>query len=863
MNIIQEISFGLSVLFFITGIGVFIHQMIKHKGRSVINKLFGPTVCLFLSVFSLRFCVGFYEAAKITEPTGLNWFENLLHSLVSALQTFSLDATYIDTITVGKDLFAKYGNEFWVSFYGIFVVVINICAPVLGGAILLGILINSFPHIRVKLNPFRVKYVFSELNQKAVVFAEDIINQAREERKKKITRGIFTRLPLIIFTDAYVDDQDEMSSELQQRAKILGAICIKDDLLQLRFKYTKKIYYMLLDEKSIDNIHALTTLAMDEKVEETEKEKQKIEKKEEERNDKKEEKREKKKNRKRRKTERWNPFGDTFIYLFSQNEEAGSIVKKLYNQNKEKLENVVIKVVQECTSIAYNLFYDTPLYSPLLTKYGKGYSGEKELAITIIGSGKIGTEVFLLSYWCGQMLDCKLTINVISNEADEFMARLNNFNPDILNSGMVNGEKTAEKEILRIYPHKNKNEPDRKEYSDPYAYFNFIEAEVKTGLSEVLDKTVGGRPIFASDYFVVVLGADELNMTVAAEIKRKIQREEYNGVIKNTPVIAYSVYDSYTNAVINRLDMKTDDTYFKAFASLKDIYSYRNIIMDHMDSTKSAQYDDSYEGEMAQMTKKAKKKAKNKKGQDLKEHLKNDYNWWSRMARLLHVNYKIYSTGFIKWDKDNKPIGLDEDEYWKKAIDKFKIGVDDKGNDIYDDNPNYDPKLGIRLIWLEHRRWNAFMRAKGFSTPNDDQWEKFAYKNGEDHKNIDLRLHPCIVECSHKIPLSKLKAKLEKKSEAELEAELNEIWNSPSYKDNVELDYLDRVSIMVYQKNKDLNEKLKKIEPPKKTDYKASNIPQQKDHKIDTTPAPATPKRDYKIADRPRPEDDLRDKKNN
>ena len=40
------------------------------------------------------------------------------------------------------------------------------------------------------------------------------------------------------------------------------------------------------------------------------------------------------------------------------------------------------------------------------------------------------------------------------------------------------------------------------------------------------------------------------------------------------------------------------------------------------------------------------------------------------------------------------------------------------------------------LTWLEHRRWNAYMRSIGFS-----------YDIKKD-KNIELKLHGCLCECS-------------------------------------------------------------------------------------------------------------------
>ena len=69
-----------------------------------------------------------------------------------------------------------------------------------------------------------------------------------------------------------------------------------------------------------------------------------------------------------------------------------------------------------------------------------------------------------------------------------------------------------------------------------------------------------------------------------------------------------------------------------------------------------------------------------------------------------------------------------------------------------------DTELSRRLTWLEHRRWNAFLRVQGFRAPpglvsalcrleqhgmeavDESKLGMYAYKNVPD------RLHPCLVE---------------------------------------------------------------------------------------------------------------------
>jgi hypothetical protein len=67
------------------------------------------------------------------------------------------------------------------------------------------------------------------------------------------------------------------------------------------------------------------------------------------------------------------------------------------------------------------------------------------------------------------------------------------------------------------------------------------------------------------------------------------------------------------------------------------------------------------------------------------------------------------------------------------------------------------------FAWLEHRRWNAYLRSRGFRGPvvtkNDgkemDAEKTLAYINRflfikKSHKQLDLKRHLCLVECSRR-----------------------------------------------------------------------------------------------------------------
>jgi len=688
----------LSVISFIFAIIYFVKQLSGHKRKSINQKLFIPTCCLVISIFLHRYIVGFYEVILSNSEslinTGYSRIDEVFNSLIRTMQTFSLDENYFGSIVIGKKLFFnEFNSRFLSEFYGLFASVLNICAPIISGAIILGILTSLFPRMKLFFMPFREKYVFSELNDRAICLAEDIIKETGNNKKQ----------PLIIFTDAYIDYNSEAISELLQRAKDIGAICIKDDLLEISFLYVKDLHFILIDKEDINNIHSLIALV----------------------------------------TENIERFKNKcHIYVFSQNPEASSIVKKLIKDYNLETSEIIIKLIQEYTGIVYNLFNDVPLYYPLLAKGLSNYSEKKELIVTIIGGGKIGMEVFLGTYWCAQMLDCKLRINVITKKAKKFKAKINYINREILLSGV------DRQEFLRVFPNQDI-------YAEPYASFSFYSTDVESdGLFSILDKKdTTGFSLLLSDYFIIALGTDNLNITTADNLDRKIRREalnerrDLNELINKKPVIAYSVYDSKINEELNKTNSQDDYTYLHAFASLKKIYSCKNIFMNNV---KELAYD---------INKKHNKT-------DEAKFLKDEYNWWSSIARTFHLNYKVFSIfELLESTKKHKDVTEEErKKYWEIVHEKEAIN--------------------IRLSWLEHRRWNAFMRTKGFTAPTPSQWEQYAFKNDNDHKNIPLKLHPCIVESSETSQIT-----------------IND-WNDPNYENNKKLDCLDIASIKVYQTKK-------------------------------------------------------------
>ena len=124
------------------------------------------------------------------------------------------------------------------------------------------------------------------------------------------------------------------------------------------------------------------------------------------------------------------------------------------------------------------------------------------------------------------MLDCHLSITVVSKEKKnknstfngegDFEGRINYINPDILLTADPNSD------LLKI--------SDKGIMSEPYFSYDYKESDV---MSDDFVALMNNSNLLESDYFVVALGSDEENFTVANRLRQMIGahhlfRETYN-----------------------------------------------------------------------------------------------------------------------------------------------------------------------------------------------------------------------------------------------------------------------------------------------------------------------------------------------
>lgn len=644
----------------------FIHnKCFRNSKHSFENRIMVFSAMLLIATWCMRYMIGI-SGTLYSDGKALSRPEEFFNSLVHTLQSFSMDEDYTEYLTEGKELMRALFSQSSImpSVYSVYVSILNVVCPIVGGAILFAILTSFFPRIKLwflTLLYWRPICYFSELNDASLSLARSIRNADR--------RFIKT---LIIFSDVYTDSDDEEVSERIQKAKFLNAVCLKDDIadISLSRRHGKKIF--LMDQNEIGNLQALATFKISKKY------------------------------------KRLNSKDE--IYVFGNDDSNQMVVNSVCEYLRKQLgedNTPFIMTVNGIRNLIYNLLEDEPLF---ISKGNEDDDNNKKLNIVIMGSGQIGTEMFLATYWCGQILKYDLCITIVSKEKEkDFKSRIDHINPDIFESGKPNSE------LLRIY--KENNNP----FAKPYFCFEYIETDIRQDdlYKKMLEGGNNGRMVDA-DYFVVSLGSDEDNLEIADKIARYISLARINDPKSRIPV-AYVVYDDALNKLLKTND-KNDNMFVDMFpfGSLSDTYSYNKIVFEGIRNYANS-IDDSYQ-----------KTISNKMASErsIQDYYDDSYSYWANIARAIHIKYKAFC------------VGKTVEEYAEEAK-----------------NENSELNKDRRLAWLEHRRWNAFMRVKGFKAPTIDEETGYISllsdisdpkdnSNKRKHKNLALKLHPCIVECA-------------------------------------------------------------------------------------------------------------------
>jgi ammonia channel protein AmtB len=175
---------ALSLILFLVSILLLFFKGSKKKYQSINQILMLPAVFLYASIVVHRFIICYYKLDFLELATE-NGIVSFFNAMIRAMQTFSLDEDYIEAIVTGEEILAMVLHSKLQFAFTLLFTIQNVCAPIMTGAFLIDVLSSFFPRLKLLFIPFREKYVFSELNERAIFLAEDIIEKFKEKKKNR------------------------------------------------------------------------------------------------------------------------------------------------------------------------------------------------------------------------------------------------------------------------------------------------------------------------------------------------------------------------------------------------------------------------------------------------------------------------------------------------------------------------------------------------------------------------------------------------------------------------------------------------------------------------------------------------------
>ncbi len=298
--------------------------------------------------------------------------KSLLLSVFSAMQLFTLgcDFSVVREGVIAGDV----AYQVWAA-------VLYVLAPIFTFGFVASLFQDFFSTLKYCIVFGREVYAFSELNEKAMLLAEDI----RANHKKAV----------IVFCDVF-EETEERFYELSDRAQKIGAICFKKDILVVGFRrHSKKknISFFAIGEDETENM--VQTLKL---------------------------------------IELYKTRTNVYIYTFSSGVE-GEVLTAQVDKGVVKLRRV-----NEVRSLISRELYEN---GKILFDSAIEFEGVKKISAVVVGMGRHGTEMVKALSWFGQMDGYDLEINAFDRDPlakERFEVTVPELMDEAHNGRVVDGE---------------------------------------------------------------------------------------------------------------------------------------------------------------------------------------------------------------------------------------------------------------------------------------------------------------------------------------------------------------------------------------------------------------------------------------
>lgn len=293
--------------------------------------------------------------------------ETLIISIHNTIRLFVVDGDY-DFITAQLSGL----SNFTYRVYSIYFAVLYVLAPIFT----FGFALSFFKNIsayRKYLSHFRSNaYIFSELNERSLVLAESLKKRKKDEDGRNI---------IIVFTDVF-ERNEERSFEMLDRAKDLGAVLFKKDIVSIDFTRPfdrGRLNFFIIGEDYDENLSQALSIIEDFKSRD-----------------------------------------DTNLYLFSYNLEDELLLAQIYeNENGDDNPDIKIKIknINDAQSLIYKNLYDNG-FENIFESAIEDVDGSKKINAVVVGMGIHGVEMTKSLAWFCQMDGYVAEINAFDLKED-------------------------------------------------------------------------------------------------------------------------------------------------------------------------------------------------------------------------------------------------------------------------------------------------------------------------------------------------------------------------------------------------------------------------------------------------------------
>lgn len=281
----------------------------------------------------------------------LQFWRALLLSAFNAIQVFAAGCEF-GVVTDGMAQCPA-----WLSgSYQTWAATLFVLAPIFTFGFILSLFKNLSAYLKYLWVYFKDVYVFSELNDKSLALAGDILCNHKKAA--------------VVFTDVF-EDSGEESYEMVENAKQLGAICFKKDVLVIDFHRHapgKAITFFAISDNETENLNQSLKLI-----------------------------------------ESYRNRANTHIYVFSTKIESELLLTAVDKGN------VKVRRINQVQSLINRVLYESG--ELLFQSANPSSDGVKDICAVVVGMGRHGTEMTKALAWFGQMDGYRIGIHAFDKDS--------------------------------------------------------------------------------------------------------------------------------------------------------------------------------------------------------------------------------------------------------------------------------------------------------------------------------------------------------------------------------------------------------------------------------------------------------------